>query len=149
MFWCTLRTLYWERTSSCLKAKPRYSICIMEQNMFIYYVNSSNLRYFFKMPFIENVPDEEDKQKGSLPFCHSTGRRYVKAKGWCFIFEMGLRRRSEEGNDKQTCASSSVVFVLMMAAWTLEELPYWVKPMVHPSQCPATKGSLMKAIGTK
>lgn len=77
--------------------------------MFIYYVNSSNLRYFCNMSVIENVPNEENKQKGSLLFCHSTGTRYVKAKGSCFIFEMRLRR------SEQTCASSNVVFVLITA----------------------------------
>lgn len=36
----------------------------MEQSMFIYYVNSSNLRYFFKMAVMDNML-EEDKQQGS------------------------------------------------------------------------------------
>ena len=52
----------------------------MEQSMFIYYVNSSNLRYFFKMAVTDNALEEEDKQKGHI-FCRSTGRRHVKVKG--------------------------------------------------------------------
>lgn len=37
----------------------------MEQSMFAYYVNSSILRYFFKMASTDNALEETDKQKES------------------------------------------------------------------------------------
>lgn len=41
--------------------------------MFNYYVNSSHLRYFFKMAVMDNAPEEEDKQKGSHFFVVALG----------------------------------------------------------------------------